>query len=72
MAKAAESVNKKKAVRDYVNAHPDAAPKDIVAAMQEQGIEVSAATVYNLKWELKHAEQKTAAAAEAGGSQARR
>ena len=47
------AVNKKQAVRDYVIAHPDASPKDVAAALKEQGIDVSPNTVSTVKWELK-------------------
>lgn len=41
--------NKSAAIRDYVNANPDAMPKQIVDAMKAQGIDVSTAFVSTIK-----------------------
>ena len=35
------AVNKTQAVRDYLNAHPAAPTKEIVAALDEQGIKIT-------------------------------
>lgn len=40
---------KSQAIRDYLATHPNAAPKEVVAAVKEQGIKVSSQMVSTLK-----------------------
>ena len=49
MAKKSGGPNKSAAIRDYVTAHPEAKPKEIVEAMKAQGINVSTAFVSTIK-----------------------
>lgn len=49
MAKKTSGPNKSQAIRDYYAAHPDAKPKQVVEALAEQGINVSAAFVSTIK-----------------------
>jgi hypothetical protein len=53
-------VNKTRAVTDYLAANPDAAPKDVVAALKKQGVEVSPGSVYTIRWAMKKKEGKPA------------
>jgi len=41
--------NKTQAVKDYMTANPDAKPKDISAALKEQGIDVTPSYASNIK-----------------------
>jgi hypothetical protein len=43
--KAAAGPNKSKAIREYKNSHASAGPKDISAALAEQGVDVTAGFV---------------------------
>lgn len=49
MVKHKEKVNKSLEIRSYIAAHPEAKPREIVAALRENGIDVSAAFVSTLK-----------------------
>src|SRR5687768_840143 len=49
MAKKSPRGQKTAAVRDYQSKNPNATATEIVAALKEQGIEVSPAIVYNLR-----------------------
>lgn len=73
--RSSEDVNKSKAVRDYVKGHRKAKPRQIVAALKEQGIEVSANYVSNIKSTAKRKKRKggrvKAAAAVANGATGR-
>ncbi|MBI3465671.1 MAG: hypothetical protein HY000_21850 [Planctomycetes bacterium] len=42
-------VNKSQAIRDYMDNNPGAAPKDVAAVLQAQGIKVSSQLVSNVK-----------------------
>lgn len=42
-------MNKTKAITQYLDEAPDATPREVVAALKENGIEVSAAYVSNVK-----------------------
>jgi hypothetical protein len=44
-----EGVNKSQAIRDQLQANPNASPKDIAAALQAQGVNVSSQLVSNVK-----------------------
>ena len=48
-----KSVNKSQAVRDYLSAHPDAMPKEVMAALAKEGIKVSRVLVSTIKTKLK-------------------
>ena len=45
-------VNKSQAVRDYLAIHADAMPKDVMAALAKEGIEVSRVLVSTVKGKL--------------------
>ena len=45
----ADSANKSQAIRDFFNANPKAKPRQVVAALKEQGHEVTAAYVSTIK-----------------------
>lgn len=45
-------VTKAQAVRDYLNAHPGAKPLEIVAALTEQGVQITRSHVGNIKTKL--------------------
>jgi hypothetical protein len=49
LAKKPERGVKSQAIRDYLRTHKGAKASEVVAALAEQGIEVSTAMVYNLK-----------------------
>ena len=53
MAKKPE-VNKSKAVRDYLKAHPKAMSSEIAAALTKQGIKITPGYVANIKTKLKN------------------
>lgn len=42
-------VNKSQAIRDYLESNTSAAPKDVAAALQGQGVKVSSQLVSNVK-----------------------
>jgi hypothetical protein len=48
--KTASGVNKSQAVRDYLAQNPSATPNQIVAALKEQGIEISVGLASNVKY----------------------
>ena len=50
MAKNAEGPSKSQLIRDYMTAHPDAAPKDIKAALGTQGVDVSDGLISVIKY----------------------
>jgi arginine repressor len=45
----ANDANKSQAIRDFLNANPKAKPRQVVAALKEQGHEVTAAYVSTIK-----------------------
>jgi hypothetical protein len=49
MAKKTSGPNKSQAIRDYYASHPDAKPKQVVEALANQGVDVSAAFVSTIK-----------------------
>jgi hypothetical protein len=53
--------NKSKRIRDYIDSHPNAAPKDIVAALAQYGVTPS--DVGNVRSKLKGAKPSKRAAA---------
>ncbi len=53
MAKKIVRGEKPAAVNEYLNAHPEAGPKEIVAALAKQGIKITASHVSNIKGKLK-------------------
>jgi hypothetical protein len=59
-----QKVNKTKAVKEYLKAHPGAMSGDIAAALNKQGIELTPGYVANIKTKLKvrRAAKKAAAA----------
>ncbi len=62
MAKNPE-VNKSQAVRDYLAGHSDAMPKEVMATLAKEGIEVSRVLVSGIKGKLKKASPKATKAA---------
>jgi hypothetical protein len=64
--------SKSAAIRDYMAAHKGAMPKEIVAALKEQGIEVSPnlVSILRAKMKVKGAKKKAASAAADAGSSA--
>lgn len=52
---AKKDLNKSQIVRDYLAAHPDAMPKEVMAALDVQGIKVSRVHVSTIKSKLKKA-----------------
>jgi hypothetical protein len=58
-------VNKSAAIRDYLGKNPEAKPKEIVAALLEQGITVSAQMVSVIKAKSKVKSARTRARASA-------
>jgi hypothetical protein len=67
VAKKAERGVKSQAIRDYLKAHRKATATEVVAALSEQGIEVSTAMVYNVK--ARHNMGKRRRKAEASGEE---
>lgn len=72
MPKRSGGPNKSEAIRSYLEAHPEAKPKEIVEALKAQGIDVTPAFVSTIKSKSgvgggggrkKRARRKTAAAA---------
>ena len=51
--KAKSSINKSQAIRDYLAKKPKAAPKEVIAALKENGVEVSVGLVSNVKYSKK-------------------
>jgi hypothetical protein len=69
----ATKVNKSAAIRDYLSSHRDAKPKEVVAALKEQGIDVSpnVVSIVKAKTKIKAARRgakRAAAAHEAGAA----
>lgn len=62
---------KTKAVKEYLTAHKRAKPREVVAALQEQGIDVSSGMVSIIKAKLKvrKAKRRAQGAAGAGGGE---
>ena len=56
-------VNKSQAVRDYLAGHPDAMPKEVMAALAKEGVEVSRILVSGIRGKLKKASPKAKRAA---------
>ena len=56
--KSADGVNKSQAIRDYYKANRKAKPKQVVEAMAEQGIKVSAQYVSTIRTNSKKKSQK--------------
>ena len=50
---ASAKVNKSLAVRDYLALHPKATPKDVSAALKDQGLDVSPNYVSIVKFQMK-------------------
>ncbi len=48
-----KSVNKSQAVRDYLSGHPNAMPREVMAALAQEGIKVSRILVSTVKTKLK-------------------
>ena len=55
MAKKTHRGEKTAAVQEYMNAHPEAMPVEIVAGLKKQGITITASHVSNIKGKLKKA-----------------
>jgi len=53
MAKKKARVNKSQAIRDFLAANPDAAPKDVEVALAKEGIKVSSALICTVKSKVK-------------------
>jgi hypothetical protein len=76
MARGKRSGNKLKTIREFLAAHPDMLPKDVVAALKESGIKVSSNYVSTAKWYMRKTaakggrRPKTAAAKPAAASDA--
>ena len=47
------TVNKSAAIRDYYTTHPRAKPRQVVAAMADKGIKVSAQTVSTVRYGMR-------------------
>jgi hypothetical protein len=47
------SVNKSEAIRQYYTAHPKAKPKQVVAGLEDKGIEVRAQTVSTVRYAMR-------------------
>lgn len=58
MAKKTKQGLKTAAVRDYQSKHPNASASDVVAALKEQGINISQAMVYNIRSNSKKSPAK--------------
>ncbi len=46
-------VNKTKAVHDYMRAHPKSKPAEIAAALQQEGIDITAGYVSTIRTNMK-------------------
>ena len=60
MAKKKARVNKSQAIRDFMAANPDAAPKDVEAALGKKGIKVSSGLVCTVRANAKDKPKKAA------------
>ena len=58
---ASAKVNKSLAVRDYLALHPKATPKDVSAALKDQGLDVSPNYVSIVKFQMKKSKGKSKA-----------
>ena len=58
-----QKVNKTQAVRDYLKAHPKAAPSEIAAALNKQGVKITAGHVSNIKSQINKMRKTKKAAA---------
>jgi len=56
MARRTKRGQRSQAIRDYLSAHPAAGPKDVIAALKEQGVAVTVGLVSNVKYGSKHKE----------------
>ena len=74
VAVAEAKVNKSAAIREYLSAHADARPKDIVAALAEKGITVSPnmVSIVKAKTKIKSARRHAAKSADNGAKNASR
>lgn len=72
VAVAEAKVNKSAAIREYLNAHADARPKDIVAALAEKGITVSPnmVSIVKAKTKIKSARRHAVKSADNGAKNA--
>ncbi|MBC8876703.1 MAG: hypothetical protein H8E44_45320 [Planctomycetes bacterium] len=61
MAKKKARVNKSQAIRDFIAANPDAAPKDVESALGKKGIKVSSGLVCTVRANAKGKPKKVAA-----------
>jgi hypothetical protein len=50
MAKRVKRGQRSQAIRDYLSTHPSAGPKDVIAALKEQGVSVTVGLVSNVKY----------------------
>jgi hypothetical protein len=50
MAKRVKRGQRSQAIRDYLSANPAAGPKDVIAALKEQGVAVTTGLVSNIKY----------------------
>ena len=50
MAKTRKGTNKSEAIRGYLASHPKSSPNEIVAALGEEGIKISAGLASNVKY----------------------
>lgn len=64
------TVNKSKAVRDYVTANPDAMPKEVADALTKDGVDVSAQFVSQIKYQMKLSGSRKAGEKRGGGRSA--
>ena len=48
-----ERGGKSRAIRDYFEAHPEATPRQVVQALEEQGVSVTEGLVSNIKYSLR-------------------
>ena len=56
------AVNKSEAIREYYTAHRRAKPKQVVSALKDQGIEVSAQTVSTVRYAMRYGNPSIASA----------
>lgn len=48
--------NKSRAIREYINDHPDASPTEVVEALKERRMRVTPAMVSTTKWKMSQAD----------------